>query len=157
MRFTEIGTDLVIINETNLIDKITEDKIHLIKFGFDHPTEAKIVKVLDTYPDTNRFVVGNYVKEYNFILRDLGKKYYIQNVLNRPGLISFMRKNNKVFLSVPSLTKEERAFVLNYALEDILKNLEILMVSLGDFEKLSHKFKNWNGNVVLWKDEQEYL
>ncbi|MFA5025668.1 MAG: hypothetical protein WC503_04135 [Candidatus Shapirobacteria bacterium] len=157
MRFTEIGTDLVIINEANLSNKLTDDKIHLIKFGFEHPTEEKIRKVLDTYPETNRFVVGNYVKEYNFILRDLGKKYYIQNVLNRPGLISFMRKNNKVFLSIPSLTPEEKSFVLSYALEDILKNLEIIMINIADFEKLSSKFKNWNGNVVLWKDENEYL
>lgn len=157
MRFTEIGSDLVIINESNLDNKLTDDKIHLIKFAFEYPTEEKIRKVLDTYVDTNRFVVGNYVKEYNFILRDLGKKYYIQNTLNRPGLISFMRKNNKVLLSVPSLTKEERAFVMDYALEDILKNLEIIMINITDFEKLSSKFKNWNGNVVLWKDEQDYL
>lgn len=157
MRFTEIGSDLVIINEANLSNKLTDDKIHLIKFGFEHPTEEKIRKVLTTYPDTNRFVVGNHVKEYNFILRDLGKKYYIQNTLNRPGLVSFMRKNNKVLLSIPSLTKEEQSFVLSYALEDILKNLEIILINITDFENLSPKFKNWNGNVVLWKDEDEYL
>jgi len=157
MNFTKLNTDLIIVTEADLTKSPLDKKVHLIKFKFEDPTEEKVLEILRLYPDTNRFIVGNYVKEYNAILRDKGKKYYIQNTLGRTGLISLMRKNNKVMLSVPSLVKEEKSFVLKYALGDVLRNLEIIMIDKKDFEKVSDNFRTWSGNVVLWDGEQEYL
>jgi len=153
MYFTKIGQDLIQVDETTLeLAKVPNmNKIHLIKLNFKEPTKEKVDVILSMYPNTNRFVIsGANVKFYNTVLKNTNKKYYVQNVLNKPGLISFFRKNNKVLLSIPSLTETERLFALTCAFSDILKNLEIIMLEEQDYLDNARHFKFWNGNVILY-------
>lgn len=151
MRITEIGKDLIVITETDLehLPEYTH-KVHLVKFKFEDPSETKIHKVLSHFDSTNRFIVGDNIKLYNEVLKRTSKKYYVQNKVDQVGIISFFRKNNKVLLSVPSLSPEERTFVLAVALGDILRNLEVIMIERSDYMTHIDQFKNWKGNVVLF-------
>jgi hypothetical protein len=151
VKITEIGKDFITVEENDL-DQLPyfEHKVHLIRFKFESPTEEKILKVLNHFDNTNRFVVGDNVRFYNGILKKTSKKYYIQNPVDTPGIISFFRKNNKVLLSIYSLVKEEREFVLKCALDDVLNHLEVIMIERTDYIDNIDKFKNWRGNVVLF-------
>jgi hypothetical protein len=151
VKITEIGKDFITVKEADL-DQLPyfEHKVHLIRFKFESPTEEKILKVLNHFDNTNRFVVGDNVRLYNGVLKKTSKKYYIQNPVDTPGIISFFRKNNKVLLSTYSLIKEEKEFVLKHALDDVLINLEVIMIERTDYMDNIDKFKNWRGNVVLF-------
>jgi|WetSurMetagenome_2_1015567.scaffolds.fasta_scaffold02911_4 hypothetical protein len=163
MRMTEIGRDLIVVTEDDLGPgafqaNTNESKIHLIKFKFKEPSKSKILTIMDKFPTTKRFIVSDNIKSYNEILKTTNCKYYIQNRLNSSGIVSFFRKNNKVFLSIPSLLSEEKDFVLNYALDDVLRNLEIIMIEQKDYEKHIDAFFNWKGNVVLFdKDKYSFI
>lgn len=155
MKLTEIGRDLIVITEADLGPECiseTDNKIHLIKFAFESPTAEKVLTIIGKFPSTNRFIISDHIKIYNDILKTTAKKYYIQNRVNQDGLISFFRKNNKVFLSIPSLLYEDASFVLGHALDDILKNLEIIMIEQEDYERNIDSFRYWKGNVVLFDE-----
>lgn len=155
VKITEIGKDLILVGEKELneiANNIT--KVHLIKFNFEQPTKEKIMTTIEMYPQTNRFIIGDHIKFYNGILKSTNKKYYVQNKIHQDGIFSFFRKNNKILLSVPSLKKEERTFILTHAFEDVLRNLEIIMLERGDYETSADKFKFWKGNVVLFDKVQ---
>lgn len=158
MKITEIGRDLIVVTEDDLGPNTSQlkskEKIHLIKFKFKEPTKTKILGTLDKYPETNRFIVSDNIRIYNEILKTTNKKYYVQNEVNQIGIISFFRKNNKVLLSIPSLSYEEKSFVLDYALNDILKNLEILLIERHDYEKCIDAFHNWKGNLIFFNREK---
>jgi hypothetical protein len=148
MRITNIGTDFVVINESNLEDFIDIPKIHIIKMNFKKPDQKKIFKVLDLYPRTNRFSIQDNIRIYNYTLKRTSKKYYIENDLNT-DIISFFRKNNKILFNFTLLRPEERVFILNHCLEDLLKNVEVIIINENDFEDRKENLNNWGGNVIL--------
>jgi hypothetical protein len=153
MKLTSLGTDLIRVNETNINQKY-EAKVHLIKFDFAEPNREKINKVLENFPNTNRFVISNTIKLYNDILRETNKKYY---VMNNKGdkLITFFKKNNKVLLDTTKLTELERLFVLNVDLKDVLFNTEVMLVTKEDYKEHVRVFTEWRGDLILF--DPKYL
>jgi hypothetical protein len=153
MRITQIGSDFITITEDNLYNEELRDipRVHLIKLAFFSPTEEKVKKVLSFYPKTNRFIIEENIRTYNYILKWTNKKYYIQNKQG-VGLISFFRKNNKVLLDFSKLSPHETHFILNYCFEDILKNLEVIMITNEIYEEKEEILKLWNGNVILHEE-----
>lgn len=151
MKLTRPGKDVIKITEEDYFDNQvlnTDNKVHLIKFNFKRPTKEKVEWVLKSYPFTNRFIIEDNIKFYNDILKTTNKKYYIENIPN-VDLISFIRKNNKILLNFLNLLDEEKEFMLNYLLFDILKNVEIIMLDEENIRKYQEKFKKWSGNIII--------
>lgn len=148
MKVANIGKDFVIIDENNLEDFKNIEKVHLIKFNFSNPELSLVEKVLREYPNTNRFVISNNIKFYNDILKTTNKKYYVENFPGA-GLITFFRKNNKVLLNFEILTKEEKKFIFDNIFEDILKNVEVILISKEDFNNKQEVLQEWRGNVII--------
>ncbi len=151
MRISVIGKDYIKIDENNINDEklISMSKIHIIKLQFKDVNETNIKKVIRNFPNTNRFVISDNIREYNLLLKQYSKKFYVENVVNTP-FISFFRKNNKVLLNLSCLRGFERDFVLQESIfVDILKNLEIVQINKGDFDVMLPLFESWNGNVII--------
>jgi hypothetical protein len=151
MRQSIIGKDYISIDESNINDKtlLSIPKIHIIKLQFKNVTDINIKLVIKNFPNTNRFVISDNIREYNTILKTIGKKFYVENTINTP-FISFFRKNNKVLLNLNNLRKYEKDFILNEEIfTDILKNIEIVQLNKGDFDILLPLFDVWNGNVIV--------
>ena len=111
MRVTNFGSDYIRIDEDNIEDDLllSIPRVHLIKLDFMKPTEAKVRKVLDLYPKTNRFVIETNIKTYNYILRGTNKKYYVENAVGSK-IITFFKKNNKVLVNFNNLSSGEKTF-----------------------------------------------
>lgn len=150
MKIAYIGTDYIILNEDNINEFVDKEKIHLIKLDFKEPTDNLILKVLELYPNTNRFVISNNIKIYNDVLKQTTKKYYIENTENSK-LITFFRKNNKVLFNFNNVNTKVKEFLLDNFLFDILKNVEVIIIDIDSFNNKESILKNWNGNVVLEK------
>lgn len=150
MKITKIGTDYVSLDESNYDSEEFKSisKIHLIKLNFFRPSKSKIEKVLRLYPSTNRYVISNNIRTYNYTLRATTKKYYVEN---SPGtdIISFFRKNNKVLVNFNNLTEDEYKFLVDNCIEDILKNTEVVQIDRPSFEEKRGIFEKWSGNVIL--------
>ena len=151
MKVTRIGSDFISIDEDNLDDEklLSIPRVHIIKLNFLKPTKQKVERVLDLYYMTNRFVIEDNIKIYNYILRSTNKKYYIENT---PGarLISFFRKNNKVLVNFNNLNLFERQFLLSeVCFEDVLKNTEVIMLDKGSYDEKKEVLKGWSGNVII--------
>jgi len=149
MKITEIGRDIIRIDESNFQTK-EKEKVHLIKFAFEEPTTEKVNTALSNYPNTNRFVISNYIKFYNEILKYTNKKYYIENTYQ--SMISFFKKNNKVLLNTDNLQTHEYEYINHPdAFFDVLKNVEIIMIDRELFETFRDGIirMNWKGNVVI--------
>jgi len=154
MKVTKIGRDIVSVNEDNLGEykkNIGGDKIHIVKLSFFNPTSEKINKVISMFDKTNRFVIEDNIKTYNYILKYTNKKYYVQNTKD-VGIISFFRKNNKVLLDFTRLVPKESQYLLSYCFEDILKNLEIILIDNDTFNEKFDLLELWNGNVIVSND-----
>lgn len=150
MRLTRIGSDYITIDENNIEDKelLNIPRVHLIKFDFSDPTEEKIKKVIELYPKTNRFVIDDNIRLYNYVLRGTSKKYYIENK-PETDLITFFRKNNKVLLNFGRLREEEYRFVSDFCLLDVLRNTEVVQLDKPLFEEKREHFEKWSGNVII--------
>ena len=151
MKVTRIGSDFISIDEDNLDDEklLSIPRVHIIKLNFLKPTKQKVERVLDLYYMTNRFVIEDNIKIYNYILRSTNKKYYIENT---PGarLISFFRKNNKVLVNFNNLNLFERQFLLSeVCFEDVLKNTEVIMLDKSSYDEKKEVLKGWSGNVII--------
>lgn len=151
MKLTKIGSDFISIDEDNLDDEklLSIPRVHIIKLNFLKPTKQKVERVLDLYYMTNRFVIEDNIKIYNYILRSTNKKYYIEN---SPGarLISFFRKNNKVLVNFNNLNLFERQFLLSeVCFEDVLKNTEVIMLDKNSYDEKKEILKGWSGNVII--------
>lgn len=147
MKLTVQGVDYITIDETVIYNQ-PKNKVHIIRLDFVEPTIEKMNNVLTNNPTTNRFVVSSNIRFYNSYLKTTNKKYYVMNVKG-DKLISFYRKNNKVLLDTTCLTEFEKLFVLNVALEDILLNTEVLIISKEDFKYYSNCFDDWIGNLII--------
>ncbi len=151
MKLTQIGSDYIGISESNLYDQNLMDipRVHLIKLGFFDPTESKVKQVLRNFPKTNRFVIEDNIRIYNFILRGTSKKYYVSNT-EGSNVISFFRKNNKVLVNFHNLDEYEQAFMLSdKVFQDVLKNTEVIHISKSIFDEKMEILENWRGNVVI--------
>jgi hypothetical protein len=155
MQITRIGSDYISINEDSLYDEnlINIPRVHIIKLDFFKPSESKIKNVLSLYPKTNRFVIEDNIKIYNYVLRNTQKKYYVSNTKG-VKLISFFRKNNKIFLNFMNLNVFERQFLLiNECFEDILRNAEVILVDNDILVEKESILNEWNGNVILYDEK----
>lgn len=151
MRLTRVGTDYIEIDEETIQDDIFLNipRVHLIKFCFENPSEDKIKNVLRLYPKTNRFIIDDNIKTYNYILRKTNKKYYVENKRDVP-LITFFRKNNKVLVNFNNLTEEENEFLLSDdVFSDVLKNTEVIKIYSSIFETKKEILESWTGNVII--------
>ena len=151
MKLTKIGSDFISIDENNLDDEtlLAIPRVHIIKLNFLKPSKQKVERVLDLYEATNRFVIEDNIKIYNYILRSTNKKYYIEN---SPGarLISFFRKNNKVLVNFNNLNLFECQFLLSdVCFEDVLKNTEVIMINKKVYEEKKDILDGWSGNVII--------
>lgn len=156
MRLTRVGTDYIEINEKNIRNSrlLNIPRVHLIKFCFSEPNERKVKEVIRLYPKTNRFIVCDNVKLYNYILRRTSKKYY---VMNQSGvkLITFFRKNNKVLVNFNNLNETEKKFLLSdVCFEDVLKNTEVIIVDEYIFYEKKQILEGWSGNVIIQSDNE---
>lgn len=151
MIITKAGVDIINVVDSDFTENniFSTEKVHLIKLLFDEPTDEKVDWVLKSYPMTNRFIIQDNIKFYNWYFKNNNKKYYVENGYNA-GLISFFKKNNKVLLNFHKLRYDIKAFIMrNYIFRDLLKNLEIIEMSSDDFEEKADVLSNWNGNVVI--------
>jgi hypothetical protein len=150
MKLTRIGSDYISINEDNIKDEdiLSIPKIHLIKLSFFKPNKDKLEQVLSMFPNTNRYVIKNNIRDYNYFLKNTSKKYYIENY-SGVGIISFLRKNNKILLNFHNLSLFERQFFLSVCFEDLLRNLEVIHIDNAIYKEKSDILKDWNGNVII--------
>jgi hypothetical protein len=159
------GKDVLLINNDNYDEMVQETndfskKVHLIKFGFSDDTletQNKIRNVLKMYPNTNRFIVDNFIRMYNGILKDIpGKKCYVPNFNGNKRLISFFRKNNKVVFSFLSLTDEHVDFFMDrIVFKDLLSNVEVIIMDDFQYSELKYYLNGWEGNIILYN--KDYL
>jgi len=151
MRLTNIGSDYIRIDEDNIedADLLSIPRVHLIKLDFFKPTEGKVRTVLDLFPKTNRYVIENNIKTYNYILKNTSKKYYVENSIGAK-VITFFKKNNKVLVNFNNLTEAERRFLLSDdCFDDVLKNTEVIKIGQDVFEAKKTVLDNWSGNVII--------
>ena len=149
MRITELGKDYVKIDE-DLIDKFLNiERIHIIELLFFKPTERKIKRVLELYPKTNRYVISNEIRTYNYILKSTSKKYYVKNIQGSP-LVTFIKKNNKILFDFGCLSTFEKQFLLlNDVFVDLLRNTEVIMIDQKTFDEKKDILDSWSGNVII--------
>jgi hypothetical protein len=150
MRITRIGSDYISIDEDNINDeKLLEiPRVHIIYLCFFNPTKEKIEKAISLFPKTNRYVVSDNIRIYNYTFKYTSKKYYVMNG-SGDGIITFFRKNNKVLMNLLNLSVFERQFVLEIIFEDILKNIEVVMMDRETFDEKKSLLDTWNGNVII--------
>lgn len=151
MKLTQIGSDYIKINEDNMYDEklLSIPRVHLIKLDFFNPNEEKIRKVIRNFPKTNRYVIEDNIRIYNFILRGTSKKYYVSNS-GGADVISFFRKNNKVLVNFFKLTEFEKVFLLSdKVFEDVLRNTEVIQIDKDIFDEKMEILENWRGNVIV--------
>jgi hypothetical protein len=157
MRLTIPGKDVIAIREGTFSfykDKVKNTKVHLIKLDFEEPNEDKILDTLNTFPETNRYIIDSNVKLYNSFLKNTNKKYYIKNKKGT-DLISFFRKNNKILMDFTCLNLTEFSFIVNN-LSDLLRNVEIIMVDKSTFDDNENILKFWKGNVVIFDEAYQF-
>lgn len=151
MVITRPGRDIISVGEEDWEsrDVVSDDKIHLIKLEFVDPNEQKLDWLVDSYPLTNRFIVFDNIKFYNWYFKTKEKKFYVENRYN-VGIFSFFKKNNKVLLNFNLLRNDVRNFMLkNSIFSDILRNLEIIQIDEDTFRDKSNILSKWNGNVIV--------
>jgi hypothetical protein len=147
MRITNVGDDYVRIDEDNLEEFTSIPRIHLIKLDFMAPSESKVKRVLSLYSSTNRYIVEEHIKTYNYILRNTNKKYYVENAVGSK-IITFLKKNNKVLVNFGNLTKLERGFCLEN-FDDVLRNTEVVIIDQDIFDEKKTQLDRWSGNVII--------
>lgn len=154
MRITKLNSDYISLNEKNFSDNRFQNiqRVHLIKLDFQEPTRILIDRVLNLFPKTNRFVIEDNIRDYNFILKRTSKKYYVMNKIGA-DIISFFRKNNKILLNFNNLSLEEKNFFLmEDVFEDVLKNTEVVAISKNMHDLKMEVLDKWKGNVIISED-----
>lgn len=148
MKLTEIGKDIITVDEENNTEWCN-DKIHIIKLKFNNPTNNKVHQTLENYKKTNRFIIDDNVRFYNYLLKDINKKYYIMNVEGN-SIVSFFKRNNKVVLNTFRLSEYERDFLeQDEFLIDLLSNLEVMITNRLYYQRKQNIFQVWPGNLIL--------
>jgi len=139
MKLTEIGKDIISVNEENYTEN-SQNKIHIIKLDFQDPNYVKMQEIFKNYSKTNRFIIDDKIKIYNSLLKNVNKKFYVMNT-HRDALISFFKKNNKVVLNTHNLNNHEAQFIDNKdILLDILYNVEVIITNKSFYNKYKDLF-----------------
>ena len=146
MLISKYGEDWITLDESNLGFSKERDKVHLIKLQFQAPSEEIVEEVLERFPSTNRFIIEDNIKFYNYCLKNR-KKYYVENS-TKTSLISFFKKNNKVLLNFHRLKGIDRDFVISN-IDDVLRNVEVVFLGEDMFQNIEQELKHWNGNVLI--------
>ena len=146
MRTTDIGTDYVRIDEDSINSFLGVERVHIIELLFFKPTERKIKKVLQLYPKTNRYVISDNIRTYNYILKGTSKKYYVMNIQGAQ-LITFFKKNNKVLVNLSEFEKQFLLIDDNFG--DVLRNTEVIMIDQEIFAEKKSFLETWSGNVIV--------
>ena len=146
MIITKNGIDVITLNEKDqdvVFSKHNPDKkVHLIKLLYSDPSEKLLDEILLKFPLTNRFIVDDNIKFYNWYFKTKTKKYYVENICG-VGIFSFFKKNNKILLNFKNLYKEDLEYLLlPDVFTDILKNLEIIELTPKMFEIKKDILKN---------------
>ena len=85
-------------------------------------------------------------------MKNTSKKYYVKNTRNS-NFISFFRKNNKIIVDFLSLSGYEKSFLLiDDVFRDLLKNVEVIIIDINNFEEKEEIINNWSGNVIISDD-----
>lgn len=148
MKLTKYGSDYVIIDEHNIKEIQTEEKIHLIKLKFHNPNKNLMDEIFNRFPKTNRFIISDNIRFYNSIFKTTNKKYYVENYKGIK-FISFFRKNNKVVINFTKLSTIQKQFICKDCLPDLLNNIEVAIVDEELFKDKFDDFENWNGNLII--------
>lgn len=146
------GKDIIVVDEQSYENNVSYDyKVHLIRLKFDNPNDDKMRWVIDTFKKTNRYVIDTInIRYYNYYLKRTNLKYYIINILQDwKGIVSFFKKNNKVLFDITKLSDFERLFVMNVALEDVLANAEVILISKEDYTDKQKVLEQWKGDVII--------
>lgn len=146
------GKDIIVVDEQSYENNVSYDyKVHLIRLKFDNPNDDKMRWVIDTFKKTNRYVIDTInIRYYNYYLKRTNLKYYIINIeFDWRGIVSFFKKNNKVLFDITKLSDFERLFVMNVALEDVLANAEVILISKEDYTDKQKVFEQWKGDIII--------
>lgn len=152
MIITRPDVDIISVNEET-IDSFDEqtrkNRIHIIKLDFEDPDETKIDELQKKFFLTNRFVIKDNIKFYNWYFKPKNKKYYVENNGNS-GIFSFFKKNNKILLNFNKLRHDVKTFLTkDFVFKDILRNLEIIEIDDKLYFEKYNILDKWNGNVVV--------
>jgi hypothetical protein len=155
--FTVPGRDIIRISDLDYENDQpnVSHKVHIIRLNFNEPNDTKMRWIIDKFYQTNRFVIDlKNIKYYNFYLKKTNIKYYVINTdIMWNGLISFYKRNNKVLLDITRLSDDERYFILNTSLSDILNNTEVIQIEKNDYVKHSDVINKWKGNCIIYNKE----
>ena len=152
MIITRPDVDIISVDEEkleNFDEQTRKNKIHIIKLDLIDPTEEKMDKLLDNFFLTNRFVIKDNIKFYNWYFKTKNKKYYVENNSNS-GIFSFFKKNNKILLNFNKVRHDVKTFLIkDFVFTDVLKNLEIIEIDSKLYFEKYNILNRWNGNVVV--------
>lgn len=157
MKITLPGRDIVVIDDENVFREFRTERIHLIRLKISDPDIDAMSWIHNAFPSTNRFVIDmTNLKFYNIYFKNTSYKYYVINTYKKwNGVISFFKKNNKVLLDFTKLLDEERDFLLNFALKDVLNNTEVVLIDKNDYANNQETFNNWRGNCIIKNNDYE--
>lgn len=151
MIITRPGKDVISVTEEDFENNniISTEKVHLIKIKFKEPDEEKLDWVSKSYSKTNRFIISDNIKFYNWYFKTKSKKFYVENDKNI-RLFSFFKKNNKILLNFNNLDEDIKNFILqDFIFMDVLQNLEIIQIDEEMFKEKSNILSKWSGNVII--------
>lgn len=121
-------------------------KVHIVQLAFEDPTEDKIEFVLDKFKRTNRFIITDNIRFYNYYFKQTRKKYYVENPKD-DNFITFLRKNNKILINFETLNSIKD--LVEKQLEDLLRNTEVIKINKEILYKYEEIFETWSGNAIV--------
>ena len=152
MKTTELGKDIIIIDESFDLNEHVEHKVHLICLKFKTPSFEIMDGITNTFHKTNRYIIdSSNIRLYNAYFKKTSLKYYVINTDgNYTGIVSFFKRNNKVILDFNQLNDIDKEYLfIDEVLCDILSNTEVVVISKDDYTKRLDIFDRWNGNCII--------
>ena len=135
-RLTVEGRDFVVLTTLENIKKEKAEhskKIHIIELNFQEPSEEILKEIINSFPETRRYVISNYIKFYNDqFKRYRDKKFYVRN-LEGDNLLIFLKRNNKVLLDFTVLNDLEKKLIFE-DLRTVLDYIEVVQILKKDFD-----------------------
>lgn len=149
MKIAKLGTDYIVLDESNYQQESPQNKVHIIKLNFVNPSSDVIDDVLKKFQSTNRYVISDNIRFYNNILKNTSKKYYVENnQYDSNHIITFLRRNNKILLNFNNLNSSVKSFLFEN-LQDVLNNVEVCRSYSEEYLKHKEIFDKWSGNLIL--------
>jgi len=154
MKITKVGQDIISVNDSDVDNIATPNKIHLVHIKFSEPTISKMDWLLKTFKFTNRFIVSDSISFYNNYFKNTRHKYYVLNTVD-DSIISFYKRNNKVTLNTTLLKDIDKLFIFTN-IDDVLKNTEVVIAYRSDYVNNLDSFMRWDGNLIIIEEGCEY-